>query len=241
MTSDTPSPDHDTDADGVRLAKRVAALAGCSRRDAELLIDNGVVRVDGTVALAPQMRVLPTQRVEIEKNARPQPVPPVTVLLHKPAGAEVDPAEPLAGARRSDTDRSGLRPLPRHMVDQRCVAPLGPRDSGLVVFTQVPGIERKLVEDAGILEHELLVEVRGPVAAEALQAMRPARVSIGSQREGRTTLRFAIKGPQPGQVSAMCARAGLQVLGVRRIRLGRVPLAGMAPGEWRYLRADERF
>lgn len=239
MTSDTPS--HDPDADGVRLAKRVAALAGCSRRDAELLIDNGVVRVDGTVALAPQMRVLPTQRVEIEKNARPTPVPPVTVVLHKPAGVDIDPAAPLAGARRSDTDRSGLRPLPRHLLDLRCVAPLGRRDSGLVVFTQVQGIERKLVEDAGILEHELQVEVQGDVMPEALQGMRPARVSVGSQREGRTVLRVAIKGPQPGQVSAMCERAGLQVLGVRRIRLGRVPLAGMAPGEWRYLHPDERF
>lgn len=235
----TEIPEDDTE--GVRLAKRVAALGGWSRRDAELLIDNGVVRVDGTVAVLPQMRVRPEQRVEIEKNARPLPVPPVTLLLHKPAGVDIDPGAPLAGARRSAADRSGLRPLPRHLLDQRCVAPLGPRDSGLVVFTQVGGIERKLVEDAGILEHELLVEVQGVVTPEALQAMRPARVSIGSQRDGNTALRFAIKGPQPGQISAMCERAGLQVLSVRRIRLGRVPLAGMAPGEWRYLLPDERF
>ena len=232
-----PSPD-----DGaVRLAKRVAEMTGYSRREAELLIDNGVVRLDGTVALSPQMRVLPAQRVEIEKNARPEPVPPVTVVLHKPAGLDIDPAAPLAGARRSDTDRSGLRPLPRHLLDQHYVAPLGRRDSGLVVFTQVHGIERKLIEDAGILEHELQVEVQGVVTPEALQAMRPARVSIGSQRDGHISLRFAIKGPQPGQVSAMCERAGLRVLGVRRIRLGRVPLAGMAPGEWRYLLPEERF
>lgn len=229
------------DPEGVRLAKRVAELSGYSRREAELLIDNGVVRVDGTVATTPQMRVRPDQRVEIEKNATPQPVPPITLVLHKAAGVRLDLAAPLAGARRSDLDRSGLVPLPRHLVDLRCVAPLGQADSGLVVFTQVHGIERKLVEDAGILEHELQVEVQGEVTPEALRGMRPARVSIGSQREGRTVLRVAIKGPQPGQVSAMCARAGLKVLGVRRIRLGRVPLAGMAPGEWRYLHPDERF
>lgn len=224
-----------------RLSKRVAALGGWSRRDAELLIDNGVVRVDGTVAVLPQMRVRPGQRVEIEKNARPLPVPPVTLLLHKPAGVALDLAAPLAGAQRSAADRSGLRPLPRHLVEQHCVAPLGTRDSGLVVFTQVHGVERKLVEDATLLEHELQVEVSGEATPEALQAMRPARVSIGSQREGRTVLRFAIKGPQPGQVSNLCARAGLKVLGVRRLRLGRVALAGLAPGEWRYLRGDEKF
>ncbi|MGA0619641.1 S4 domain-containing protein, partial [Ligilactobacillus salivarius] len=36
------------DQEGIRLAKRVAAQAGCSRREAELLIENGAVRVDGT-------------------------------------------------------------------------------------------------------------------------------------------------------------------------------------------------
>jgi 23S rRNA pseudouridine2604 synthase len=241
MTSESPKLPGDNDDDGVRLAKRVAALTGLSRREAELLIDNGVVRVDGTVSLSPAQRVRPEQRVEVEKNASPQPVPPVTIVLHKVAGARLNPAAPLAGVRHSDTDQSGLRPLPRHLVDQHCVAALGPADSGLVVFTQVPGIERKLVEDAGILEHELAVEVRGEVAPEALQAMRPARVSIGSQRDGKTVLRFAIKGPQPGQVSALCARAGLQIVGVRRLRLGRIALAGMAPGEWRYLHPDERF
>lgn len=236
--------EHDTpegDAEGVRLAKRVAEMTGYSRREAELLIENGVVRVDGTVAPIPQTRVRPGQRVEVEKNATPQHVPPVTLVLHKPAGARIDPMAPLTNARRSELDRSGLRHLPRHLVDLRCVATLGTRDAGLVVFTQVPGIERKLVEDAGVMEHELQVEVEGVPTPEALQAMRPARVSIGSQRGERTVLRFAIKGPQPGQVSAMCERAGLTVLGVRRLRLGRVALAGMAPGEWRYLLPEERF
>ena len=231
----------DGDDQGERLAKRVAALTGYSRREAELLIENGVVRVDGTVAPVPQMRVRPDQRVEIEKNATPQPVPPVTLVLHKPAGTRINPAAPLAGARRSELDRSGLRHVPRHLVDLRCVATLAPHDSGLVVFTQVHGIERKLIEDAGILEHELQVEVLGVATPEALQAMRPARVSIGSQREGQTVLRFAIKGPQPGQVGALCERAGLKIVSVRRIRLGRVPLAGMAAGEWRYLSPEERF
>ena len=58
--------------EGIRLAKRVAALAGCSRREAELLIENGAVRVDGQAALLPQSRVQPHQQVEIESGARPE-------------------------------------------------------------------------------------------------------------------------------------------------------------------------
>ncbi|REN06687.1 RNA-binding protein, partial [Mycobacterium tuberculosis] len=60
--------------EGIRLAKRVAALAGVSRREAELLIENGAVRVDGVPQMLPQSRVLPHQKVEIEAGAKPEPV-----------------------------------------------------------------------------------------------------------------------------------------------------------------------
>ena len=81
--------------EGIRLAKRVAALAGCSRREAELLIENGAVRVDGVPALLPQSRVQDHQKVEIEPGAKPEPVLPVTLLLHKPAGMPTDTAHRL--------------------------------------------------------------------------------------------------------------------------------------------------
>jgi len=172
------------DGEGVRLAKRVAALAGCSRREAELLIENGAVRVDGAPALLPQSRVLAHQQVEIEAGA-----------------------------------------------------------SGLVVYTQEWRIERKLQEDAGILEHEVMVDVAGAVGPEQLARFErsPARVSIGRQADDRTGLRFAIKGPRPGQIAHLCDQAGLRILAMRRIRIGRVPLAGLLPGQWRYLSPHERF
>ncbi len=56
--------------EAIRLAKRVAADAGCSRREAELLIENGAVRVDGQRAETPESRVRPGQRVEIEAPDR---------------------------------------------------------------------------------------------------------------------------------------------------------------------------
>ena len=42
----------------VRLAKRVAALAQCSRREAEMYIEGGWVRVDGVTVEEPQFKVL---------------------------------------------------------------------------------------------------------------------------------------------------------------------------------------
>jgi 23S rRNA pseudouridine2604 synthase len=68
-------------------------------------------------------------------------------------------------------------------------------------------------------------------------------VSIGRQSEDgeRTGLRFAIKGSWPGQIAQMCDSVDLRILAMKRIRVGRVPLAGLAPGQWRYLLPHERF
>lgn len=231
-------------AEGVRLAKRVAALAACSRREAELLIENGAVRVDGVPALLPQSRVQAHQRVEIEPGAKPEPVPPVTLLLHKPAGMAVEAAhELLVAAHHEAPERAGLRFLPAHARGQRCITPLETGASGLVVYTQEWRIERKLQEDAAFLEHEIMVDVAGaPAPAQLARLERaPARVSIGRQADDRTGLRFAIKGPRPGQIAQLCDQAGLRILAMRRIRIGRVPLAGLAPGRWRYLSPHERF
>jgi 23S rRNA pseudouridine2604 synthase len=230
--------------EGIRLAKRVAALAGCSRREAELLIENGAVRVDGQPALLPQSRVQPHQQVEIEAGARPEPVVPVTLLLHKPAGTAIEQAHRLlVPANHHAPERAGLRFLPRHVAAQRCMTPLETAASGLVVFTQEWRIERKLHEDAALLEHELIVDVAGPVGPEQLARLNqaPARVSVSQQAEGHTGLRFAVKGLQPGQIAHQCHAVGLQLLGIRRLRIGRVALAGLLAGQWRYLLPNERF
>jgi 23S rRNA pseudouridine2604 synthase len=229
---------------GIRLAKRVAAMAGCSRREAELLIENGAVRVDGQPALLPQTRVQAHQDVVVEAGARAEPVAPVTLLLHKPAGAPTEQAHRLlVAANHHEPERAGLRFLPRHVSAQRCMTPLETGASGLVVFTQEWRIERKLQEDAGVMESEIMVDIAGPVGPDVLARLdrAPARVSIGQQAEGHTGLRFAIKGARPGQIAHLCDEAGLRILSMKRIRIGRVPLAGLLPGQWRYLLPNERF
>ncbi|MDB5730409.1 MAG: RNA-binding domain protein [Variovorax sp.] len=246
--NDTP------ETEGIRLAKRVAAQAGCSRREAELLIENGAVRVDGKAVETPQARVRSAQQVDIDPGAKPEPVQEVTLLLHKPPGIAFDAplGKLLVPARRSEADTSRRPTLQRHFAGQRCLTPLETGAGGLIVFTQDPRIERKLVEDAGLMENEVMVDVAGPVSPEALhrlnqspvvdgRAMLPAKVSIGRQSEGVTGLRFAIKGTWPGQVAQMCDAVRLRIVAMRRIRVGRVPLAGLAPGEWRYLLPHERF
>jgi 23S rRNA pseudouridine2604 synthase len=73
------------------------------------------------------------------------------------------------------------------------------------------------------------------------RAMRPAKVSLSSQTDAVTGLRFALKGCTPDQIAQMCDSVRLRVVGMKRIRVGRVPLAGLPVGQWRHLLAYEQF
>ena len=238
----------------VRLAKRVAELRRCSRREAEQLITGGWVRVDGVVIEEPQFRV-GDQRVEIDPQADPSKAEPVTLLLHKPPGYHTDDAPADTAASRLlgaatlwSEDVSGIRPLKNHFAQLSLCVPLEIEAGGLVVFTQDWRVARKLAEDAATLEHEVIVEVAGELAADGLKRLNrgipfkgrtPPAIKVSLQSENR--LRVALKGARPGQIAHLFEAVGLQVLSMKRIRLGRVPLGKLPPGQWRYLRANERF
>ena len=240
--------------EGVRLSKRVAELKGCSRREAEQYIEGGFVRVDGRVVETPQFRVT-DQTVELDARATLLPQAAVTLLLHKPPGVETRAAvQGLMPAHRSKADRSGTVLLQRHLNALVCETPLESGASGLLVFTEDWRVQRKLKEDAAFIEHEVMVEVRGAVSPDTLQRLnRPlparnnmpaapptAKVSQSSQKGDVTGLRFAIKGPREGQIADLCASAGLEIVAMKRIRIGRVALTGLGVGEWRYLGEAER-
>lgn len=232
-----------------RLSKLVAALVPCSRREAEQYIAEGWVRVDGERVDEPQVRVTEGQRVEVDPKARLQPALPATLLLHKPAGMGTEEARALLGAAGHwEGDVSGIRRVKAHSVGLQALLPLPPQASGLTVFSQDRSVVRKLTEDAMLLEQELVAEVAGTIAPDGLgrlahglardgKPLPPARVSWQSE----TRLRFAVKGIAPQTIAWMCAQVGLELVALRRIRIGRVPMAGLPAGQWRYLPPGERF
>ncbi len=213
-------------AEPVRLSKRVAAQLGCSRREAEQRIEAGLVTVDGAVVDQPQARVHDGQQVLVQATADPQALAPATFLLHKPAGATLEAAVAAMQLLRAHLRR--LVPL----------FPLPEAAAGLCVLSQDPRIVRKLTEDAGWIEQEVLAEVTGSPAPDALQRLG-ADLKASWQSERR--LRLAFKGLDVAALPARCADAGLTVAQLRRIRLGRVPMAGLTAGQWRRLEAHERF
>lgn len=241
----------------VRLAKRLAEMLACSRREAEQYIEGGWVSVDGVIVEEPQFRVL-AQAILLDKDASLLALTPVTLLLHKPAGHEAGPdgnaaslAPLLSPATQSPDDRSGIRPLKKHFSSVELVTPLATPASGLVVLTQDWRVTRKLREDARVMEHEVVVDVSGDIKPGGLDRLNrvdhgfthngmllpPAKVSW----QNETRLRFALKGEVPGQIAYMCESVGLKVEGMKRLRIGRVAMSQLQPGQWRYLLPHERF
>jgi 23S rRNA pseudouridine2604 synthase len=234
--------------ESVRLAKRIAAITQCSRREAEMYIEGGWVRVDGQVIEEPQFMV-EDQRIEIDPDARLEPPEPATLVLHKPAGVGVEQVRALITLdSHAQDDASGVRVLKRHFARLESPLPLPDNASGLLVFTQDWRVKRRLEEDSDRIEQEVIVEVAGTLSPEGLAklnhglsfnnyALPPIKVSWQNERH----LRFALKRIAPSMVERMCEAVGLQVLSIKRIRIGRIPMARLQPGQWRYLATTDRF
>jgi 23S rRNA pseudouridine2604 synthase len=246
-----------------RLAKRVAEIVPCSRREAEQYIEGGWVSVNGKVVEEPMFRVS-NHKVEIDRDASLMELADVTLLLHKPPGFDamaelgeankrVKPAHQLL-TRESYASGHGAkeRMLKRHFSDLMAATPLETGASGLVVFSQDWRILRKLEEDAGVIEQEIIVEVSGEVPPATLDRLNkglvtdghplpPVKVSLNSTSDTTSKLRFAIKGSHPGLIAYLCERTKLNIVSMKRIRVGRVSLAQLPLGQWRYLQAHERF
>jgi 23S rRNA pseudouridine2604 synthase len=162
-------------------------------------------------------------------------------------------------------DRSGRRFEASHT---RGLAPAGRLDidsTGLLVLTQDGRVARTLIgEDSGV-QKEYLVRVHwapsGPrgagVITQDVQAAFPAErlallrhgLSLDDQPlkpaqvdwQNPEQLRFVLTEGKKRQIRRMCEQVGLHVVGLKRIRIGRVMLGNLPVGQWRYLRPDEQF
>jgi 23S rRNA pseudouridine2604 synthase len=227
----------------IRLAKRVVELASCSRREAELYIQGGWVQVDGVVVEQPQ-RMVSDEQITLAANASLLPVEAVTLMGNQIA------ATPLRfdAGTQSALDHSNKPILARHFERLLPVMPLERNASGLAIYTQDRKFFAQMTEQGPQLEQEFVVEVQGEIIPYGLARLRNglsfkgrALPPMQASWQNEVRLRMALKNVQPGQLQAICADVGLQVVAIKRIRIGRIPLAKIAPGEWRYVDARERI
>ena len=247
------------DPSAIRLAKRLSAEIGCSRAEAEQYIDAGFVTVDGAVEDTPGARVLPSQVVALQTGAHLRPIQQVTFVLHKPAGYSLRAPERgrkvqsaidlLTPDNLADVDTpQPVQTLPRHFRHQQFLLPIPRGASGLVVYSQDPRIIRRLSEDEDLLEQECLVEVRGEMIEDGLALLHQGLYLDGvrlppikASWQNETHLRFALKRVAPEWLASICAALGLELVELKRLRIGRISLGKLPQGQWRYLQGYERF
>jgi len=240
----------------VRISKLMSERGLCSRREADSYIERGWVRVDGVVVSELGARAFPDQAITLERAAAARQTARVTILLHKPVGyvsgqAEkgYTPAVALIDARsRYAGDRAPLR-FERGQLQGLAVAGRLDIDSqGLLVLTQDGRIAKKLIGEDSEVDKEYLVRVQGRLSEAGLallnhglsldgKPLRPAQV----RWQNADQLRFVLREGKKRQIRRMCEAVGLQVLGLKRVRIGSVSLGHLPAGQWRYLRRDEFF
>lgn len=232
----------------------------CSRREADEWIERGWVRVDGKVVSELGSKILPTQHITVERQAAAQQSKRVTVLLNKPIGyvsgqAEdgYQPAMVLVQAEtRWQEDQADER---FHPTQLRSLVPAGRLDidsTGLLVLTQDGRIAKQLIGEDTTVDKEYLVRVEyckpGRLPDASLQLLRHGLELDGKRLlpalvrwQNDDQLSFTLREGKKRQIRRMCEAVGLRVLGLKRVRIGRVVLGDLPVGQWRYLREDEGF
>lgn len=244
----------------IRLSKRMSELGLCSRREADEWIERGWVRVDGQVVSQLGSKVLPRQKITVERQAAAEQAKRVTILINKPMGyvsgqAEdgYKPAVTLVNPETRWKEDKAAESFNRSQL--KSLVPAGRLDIdsvGLLVLTQDGRVAKRLIGEDSEIEKEYLVRVKhtqpGKLPDEKLKLLnhglsldgkklQPAKV----QWQNDDQLRFVLKEGKKRQIRRMCEMVGLKVIGLKRVRIGRVKLGDLPPGQWRYLRPDEQF
>jgi 23S rRNA pseudouridine2604 synthase len=238
-----------------RISKLMAERGMCSRREADAYIERGWVRVDGVLAQL-GAKAWPNQSITLDRQARRRQVARVTILLNKPVGYVSAQAEKgyrsavslISQASQYHAGSARMRFDPAHL---RGLAPAGRLDidsQGLLVLTQDGRIARQLIgEDSGV-DKEYLVRVQGRIGGNGLALLNYGlsldghallRAEVSWQNEDQ--LRFVLREGRKRQIRRMCEQVGLKVVGLKRVRMGRVVLGDLPQGQWRYLKEGERF
>ena len=222
--------------DGIRLNKWIADSGVCSRREADKLIEDKKVTIDGKIGTLGD-RVLPGMKVVVNGKPVVRQHHKVYIALNKPEGVvcTADPREPMN--------------VVDYVGHKERIFPIGRLDkdsSGLLLMTNDGEIVNRILRAAGKHEKEYIVEVNKPITAEFLRRMAegveildtvtlPCKIT----QEGRMTFRIILVQGLNRQIRRMCEALGYRVLALQRIRIMNIPLGRLKPGHWRNLTPAE--
>jgi len=240
---------------GIRLSKVMADRGLCSRREADELIRQGLVEVDGKVVSILGTRIDPSVQITLAPQALRARQRLVTVLLNKPPGyVSTQPEKGYRDARslicatnRHCQPRSIERQSP-HRAAIHVAGRLDIDSSGLLVLTEDGVIARQLIHPEHPISKEYVVRVRGKIVESALDTLREGLELDGKKlrkadvvQNKSDQLRFVLTEGRNRQIRRMCELVGLEVVSLTRTRIGNILLGRLPRGKWRLMKHDEAF
>lgn len=243
----------------LRLSKLMSERGLCSRREADDYIAQGLVRVNGEIVNELGTKVQSDVRITLESEAMRNQKNLVTIILNKPIGyvsAQPEKGSGYEPAVRLITDRNqfGTQKRILNRGDLKGLAVVGRLDidsQGLLIFTQDGRLAKKIIGENSDIEKEYIVRVRYLGKEKKLPEEKLKLLNFGLSIEGeklkRATvewinedqLRFVLKQGKKRQIRKMCEQVDLEVLGLKRVRVGELVLGKLTEGQWRFLEDDE--
>ena len=231
----------------VRINKWLGQSGVCSRREADALIADGLVSVDGEVVADAGRKLEPGQTLTLSERATAALAEGVTIVMHKPMGYVSGQPEPnkLPAVRLvTDNNRVGEGVTP---ADEVSLPPIGRLDEdsrGLLLLSSDGVVAKAVIGPQSDLDKEYLVRVAGDVTENKLKLLRFGLMLDGRQLKAARVsrmesfrLKFILREGRNRQIRRMCE---MEVIDLIRVRIGPLKLDNLPEGKWRMLTPEER-
>ncbi len=221
---------------GKRLNKFIADSGYCSRREADRLIQEGRVRIDGRIGVLGDC-VKPGMQVSCDGKLLSGRGKKVYIALNKPQGivCTADPREPMNVV---DYVNYPIRIFPVGRLDKA--------SEGLLLLTSDGEIVNRLLRAAGGHEKEYEVEVDKPLTREFMESMMRGVPILDTvtlpcklRRTGNRSFNLILVQGLNRQIRRMCEALGYNVVKLKRVRINSIRLGNLRPGQWRELSENE--
>ncbi len=235
----------------MRVNKWLALEGVCSRREADTLIAEGLVSIDGETITALGERIAPGQSLGLADRATNSLAGQVSIILNKPVGYVSGTPEPgeIPAVRLVTTKARFDRQTQMPSRDLK-LAPLGRLDKdshGLLMLSEDGVLAKALIGPESEIDKEYIVQVKGEISEEKLKLLRHGLDLDGRKlrpaivdKIDESTLKFILREGRNRQIRRMCSLVHLWVTDLKRTRIGPVRLADLPEGRWRALTPAER-
>ena len=227
----------------VRVQKYLSQAGAASRRQAEAMLLQGRVAVNGERLTRVGARVVPGVDMVSVDGEEVQPASRRWVVFHKPVGVLCTRRDPHGGETVYDV-------LPPWASGLRYVGRLDRDTSGLLLMTNEGDLAAALAHPATGVEREYVAAVKGDVTAERIRALkkgaeledgfaRPKRVRRARLDNGEWGVRLVLAEGRKREIRRLLKAAGRPAERLCRVRFGPFRLGTLGPGRWRPARDSE--